>query len=1160
VGGKPRVRSAGKNAGVLHPSPATPHDPDDDPPRESVVRSLHVIAPEPAPPEPPRTPYVQAPPGPVEPAAILRHKVQPPPLRTSTLSRQRLLDRLAWATKSRVTLVVADAGYGKSTLLADFSRRFDGIALWYSLQPDDLYWLALVPHLVAAAREAKPDFGPLTTSLLRAEPGIAPPKSAVISGLLSELATLHEGRVVIIFDDVHSIEESRDANELLERLVNQAPPSFSFVFAGRRRPAIPLARWAGRGELAEITTDDLRFTREDTARLFADSYGQALDPEVLDELEARTQGWAACLQLFSTLISGLSPVAIRAAARSLSGSGGAVFDYLAQEVVAKLPPDLQAFLVRSSLLQVITPTLVRALFTDVSAERVEEWLREIDALGLASRSTPASATRTFHPLLREYLHEALKRTYTPSEAASFHRAVAEAADDDFLTASYHYIEAGLPDEAIRSLSTSALQTLGSGLSGSAARLTSRLDQSRLSGAVAVIEARRLLEEGQISAASALLTSIDARDEPPSVRAALRQTALNASWRAGDTQSINHMVEQIVADLETPPLLRDIALMFRDASSGSERIVSLATLRDRLRSMAANQRTVGYGYYAAISTHNAAIAALHSGELTQAMDLGTEALVAHTQLQVRPPEYFSTCSVLAHISYELGRKDEAAAFASEALTSGQGEGDVPAVVAYLLAVTGDRDRAKRLLNSVDQLEAVGRVDMSARVNSAAARGFLLLPMYPREALEALREAPSVFPLDFEADALVSLQALAMLLSGDRDGAAGLAGARLNIARDRGSRLAEVRLALVRALSLEHSPDLRALVDEASEVSELALLEVADAIASHLHLIGTPIPAALHRSISKWPERWLPALRRNLELGPDPRGLEAARLLDIHGEARDVGRLRAYEKVYRRRAPVAGLGKALARRVSPKLVIHDLGRVSFRVGEREISLSEVRRRSGSVLVYLITRPRHTATREQIIEDLWPEGDLGSGSNSLNQSLYFLRREFDPWYEDDVSAEYIRFASDLVSLDPDLVTADSVRFMESARRAMSGRIDLAQAGAVLDMYRGRFATDFEYEEWAQSWMTRVHAVFLHFARAMLDEAVHQASMPVAADVCQRVLNVDPDARDLEMALVWTYARLGARSAAETQYAHFAAAERDDGIQPPSLASLIAQTSPFG
>ncbi len=66
--------------------------------------------------------------------------------------------------------------------------------------------------------------------------------------------------------------------------------------------------------------------------------------------------------------------------------------------------------------------------------------------------------------------------------------------------------------------------------------------------------------------------------------------------------------------------------------------------------------------------------------------------------------------------------------------------------------------------------------------------------------------------------------------------------------------------------------------------------------------------------------------------------------------------------------------------------------------------MRRKSASLLMFLVTRPNFTATREQVLEELWPDNDPSSASNSLNQSLYFLRRDIDPWYEDDMSLEYI------------------------------------------------------------------------------------------------------------------------------------------------------------
>ena len=92
-------------------------------------------------------------------------KVQGPPLREETLERPRLLDWLRVKVHGRVTMLLADAGYGKTTLLADFARRHRIRTLWYRLDDDDRDWVSFLHHLVAAGREYEPDFAPRTWSL-----------------------------------------------------------------------------------------------------------------------------------------------------------------------------------------------------------------------------------------------------------------------------------------------------------------------------------------------------------------------------------------------------------------------------------------------------------------------------------------------------------------------------------------------------------------------------------------------------------------------------------------------------------------------------------------------------------------------------------------------------------------------------------------------------------------------------------------------------------------------------------------------------------------------------------------------------------------------------------------------------------------------------------
>ena len=121
-------------------------------------------------------------------------KVQPPPLREETLARHRLLDWLAAKVHHRIILVLADAGYGKTTLLADFAGRTRLRTLWYRLDEDDRDWISVLHHLVAAGREADPAFAPNTAAMLADKSLSGPTRDTVINVFMRELQSIATAR------------------------------------------------------------------------------------------------------------------------------------------------------------------------------------------------------------------------------------------------------------------------------------------------------------------------------------------------------------------------------------------------------------------------------------------------------------------------------------------------------------------------------------------------------------------------------------------------------------------------------------------------------------------------------------------------------------------------------------------------------------------------------------------------------------------------------------------------------------------------------------------------------------------------------------------------------------------------------------------------------
>jgi DNA-binding SARP family transcriptional activator len=240
----------------------------------------------------------------------------------------------------------------------------------------------------------------------------------------------------------------------------------------------------------------------------------------------------------------------------------------------------------------------------------------------------------------------------------------------------------------------------------------------------------------------------------------------------------------------------------------------------------------------------------------------------------------------------------------------------------------------------------------------------------------------------------------------------------------------------------------------------------------------------------------------------------------------------------------------------MTICDLGPVSVSVGHRTVPLAVVRRKAASLLMYLATRPSLAAAPEQVIEVLWPDSDPAAGMNSLNQALYFLRRDIDPWYEDGITPGYVRLQGEMLWLERSLVTTASRDFHDRALsilKSSSPRTD--DLVSAVSSYGGYFAPEFQYEEWAESWRDQVHATYLALARLAQRRLVSEGKYLQGAAVAQAILGFDSELLDAERDLVWLYHRAGAVAAAREQYTHYAQAYRSAfETSPPSFEALTS------
>jgi len=305
-------------------------------------------------------------------------------------------------------------------------------------------------------------------------------------------------------------------------------------------------------------------------------------------------------------------------------------------------------------------------------------------------------------------------------------------------------------------------------------------------------------------------------------------------------------------------------------------------------------------------------------------------------------------------------------------------------------------------------------------------------------------------------------------------------------------------------------------------------------------------------AKRPQRWRPALRATAFHSESEARWQAATLLDAVGDASDVGPLRdlaiksAVGSVHR------SLGRELARRIAAKVEIDDQGRVAIHVGGRVVDGTAIRRKVLALTCYLLTRPTFAATRDEVLDALWPDIQPDVAANSLNQTVYFLRRVIEPAYSEQTSPGFVHFESNVVWLDNELVSSRS-NACWSLIRAIGPNPLPDDVMKLAKMYRGRFALDFAYEEWAIPYREALHASYLQIIENAVASDTSSGHYARGIHLARSALELDQSAENLEASLVRLYRISGAHAAAAEQYAHYAATLRNDlGVEAPALDSL--------
>src|SRR5262245_14766721 len=669
-------------------------------------------------------------------------RFRPPTFNRPTVPRQRILDRLGSGRRPKLVLIHAPAGYGKSTLAAQWGEALTRQGLkgaWLAIDSDDNNVVWFLIHLIEAIRRTMPDLADALQQEL--EGHLENTQQYVLNALIDRLHS-DKQTLVLVLDDWHRVDDAETTNALAYLLENSCH-HLHLIIASRARTGIPLSTLRVQGELVEIDASHLRFDIDESQALLVDQCGLDLTAANVAELEESTDGWAAALQLASlSLRDHADPAAL---IEHLSGRDEALGEYLASNVLDSLEPDLLDFLLSTCIPRQICSGLAAAL-TDNPRSR--SLLEEIEKRDLFLRRTDAEGSWfQYHHLFAEYLLHRLERDEADRIPELHRRAAQWFVGQKMLSRAVdHLILAGDAPQAVDAVELAATdlmeQSQMSTLIGLAAKLPAQYADARprlqvdLAWANVVLHRLSAAEEALRLADFGIISVPD--DQAGDLRAEMNLIrAISDAFQDRIDNSTDSAVQACVDRVDT---LRPFILC-RAADLASFRALRALDFDDALRwqrwGRQYHQRisgtlSVSYGY---------CFAALAANE--QLDMAGAEAHLRHAiRIALSPsgrPTYVAKLagSLLGELLYERGQLDEAEALLDDAYELGAEGG----IVDFMLAAFGTGARLK--LARGDAAAAHRRVDEGLEI----ARQLQLPRLEARLLYEAVRlAAMSGEPID------------------------------------------------------------------------------------------------------------------------------------------------------------------------------------------------------------------------------------------------------------------------------------------------------------------------------------------------------------------------------------------------------------------------------
>ena len=1090
---------------------------------------------------------------------LILNKVASPHYATPTLRRARLIDWLNDAANCRAAVVAADAGYGKTTLLWQWEREVPFPCHWYKLDRNDRDWTFHISYLIETISKHHEGFGRRAHSILQQMGGPGSSRPGVAAHLLAEMHERLTEPCTFIIDDWQCVNAVTEVRGLWNQILRDAPPTCRFVFASRVKPRLQFARFKTHAGYAELGTDALRFTEGEIDELFRDIYNDPLDATEMAEVERRTEGWPVSLQLVEvSLRERPTREERRQFIHSIPDTNqGDLFDFLAEEVLEQQPDATRNFLLTTSILQEITPEVAERL-AGVHDGRKE--LNDLEQRGLFTNRLDELRYR-YHNLFREFLERRLVAERTDAEVTGLHIHAASyfETSEQWPEAIHHYLRAGLQRQAARLLAKYGEDVVAEGRLGLVDEWLQQLparsirENARLSllwGETCGI--RGAWDEALEALGRARGYFARKGDRRLEALACLKLSSVHSNY--GDIHSAIQVAEAGVAlvpddDAATRLRLEGNLAITRTWLTQPMQVVVRECQRIALEAASRNLE-----HFAAVAHHNVGGLLLRMGCINEA--------IANLEIAAKfwsgpPTSPFADNSGLVAALVAAGHLDRAALAADEGVRRTRPwprpNADALLGMAIVHLAEGRFDRATSVIEqAIAEPEILGVLHGLA--HSRLVEALYLAEAGPDRIARAAHDLSSRRTDPRYTSEIAPARSIALHLAGSCSGECLGTANELVRAEEQGARaLASSGRLKLGALALEHG---------GPRNTRLAWDALDRVLAEGLH------------GLKWWIRRYAPYVRTALRrpggvqlicqvADSDPEGWRTA-LVDAVDHARPTDRrliLDAIAKHANRETleslkskpgrDVADVRRRLQHHQAARLFLRTFGGVRLHRGSWSGPELKIDKRRIRTLLAVLAAHAHTSlTRDMATDLLWPEADADSAINSLNQTVFQLRRYIDPSYRGGESPEYIISTSEEVGLNTDLVLTDIEEVRRLPQRLVAADWEQRQGAArrAISLVRGEFLADLRYESWTATRQIAVHNDVRERLLPIALAAVTGYDVDVSTQAAAALVSLDPFDEQATLALAECLMRSGRRVAARDVLVDFARRMQEELDEDPS------------